>query len=240
VESHDGAFPINFLGRPLTNAYLNITNINLLVSPKDPAAAARPAVMIVAHHDAPVSSPGAGRGWEQDGGLLAPAVHVAAWVLGTSVVSAASAGGVYGGVVHDQSGVLESGLRPPTRSARLARPALVSWSCRPSATPRGQGLPAFSNRPRNAGNDSAPARRRRRRCGERWGDDGAGLESCGSRWDAAHPGTVPFQRRRGGAVPGGRASATTPLAPWAHKGGLPAPGSCGFWEDGQGWLRWGC
>lgn len=61
VESHDGAFPITFMGYAMTNAYLNVTNINIYVAPTDPAAAARPAVMVVAHHDAPVSSPGARR-----------------------------------------------------------------------------------------------------------------------------------------------------------------------------------
>jgi hypothetical protein len=61
VESHDGAFPITFMGKPLTNAYLNVTNIIILVSPKDPEAAARPMVMVVAHHDAPVSSKGGRR-----------------------------------------------------------------------------------------------------------------------------------------------------------------------------------
>lgn len=59
VESHDGAFHIEFLGHGMTNAYLNVTNINVLVSPRGEAAK-RPAVMIVAHHDAPISSPGEG------------------------------------------------------------------------------------------------------------------------------------------------------------------------------------
>jgi hypothetical protein len=81
VEHHDGAFPISFVGHDMTNAYLNVTNIIVLVSPRDEVAAALPAVMVVAHHDAPISSQGEGvrrRGgcWAGvDGGGVGPAMQ---------------------------------------------------------------------------------------------------------------------------------------------------------------------
>lgn len=47
------------MGRRLTNAYHNVTNVNVLVAPSEEPARSRPAVVVVAHHDAPISSPGA-------------------------------------------------------------------------------------------------------------------------------------------------------------------------------------
>ena len=56
VEEVSGALNLMFMGTPITNAYRNLTNIILRVSPK--RALAQPAVLINAHFDSAFGSPG--------------------------------------------------------------------------------------------------------------------------------------------------------------------------------------
>ena len=56
VEEVSGALNLLFMGTPITNAYRNLTNIILRVSPK--RALAQPAVLINAHFDSSFGSPG--------------------------------------------------------------------------------------------------------------------------------------------------------------------------------------
>lgn len=58
-----GAFAFDFVGESFINAHHNISNIVLHISRRGPMEAL-PAVMLVAHHDSPVGSPGE-RGWLQ-------------------------------------------------------------------------------------------------------------------------------------------------------------------------------
>ena len=56
MEEVSGALNLVFMGTPITNAYRNLTNIILRVSPK--RALAQPAVLINAHFDSAFGSPG--------------------------------------------------------------------------------------------------------------------------------------------------------------------------------------
>ena len=56
MEEVSGALNLLFMGTPITNAYRNLTNIILRVSPK--RALAQPAVLINAHFDTSFGSPG--------------------------------------------------------------------------------------------------------------------------------------------------------------------------------------
>ena len=56
MEEVSGALNLVFMGTPITNAYRNLTNIILRVSPK--RALAQPAVLINAHYDSAFGSPG--------------------------------------------------------------------------------------------------------------------------------------------------------------------------------------
>ena len=56
VEEVSGALNLMFMGTPITNAYRNLTNIIIRVSPK--RALAQPAVLINAHYDSAFGSPG--------------------------------------------------------------------------------------------------------------------------------------------------------------------------------------
>lgn len=56
VEEVSGALNLVFMGTTITNAYRNLTNIILRVSPK--RALAQPAVLINAHFDSAFGSPG--------------------------------------------------------------------------------------------------------------------------------------------------------------------------------------
>ena len=56
MEEVSGALNLVFMGTPISNAYRNLTNIILRVSPK--RALAQPAVLINAHFDSAFGSPG--------------------------------------------------------------------------------------------------------------------------------------------------------------------------------------
>lgn len=51
-----GAVPMSFMGRPFTNAYRNLTNIVVTITPR--GMEGRRALLIAAHQDTAVSSPG--------------------------------------------------------------------------------------------------------------------------------------------------------------------------------------
>ncbi|WIA36529.1 hypothetical protein OEZ86_007823 [Tetradesmus obliquus] len=57
-ENYTGSFDFDFVGERFVNAYHNISNIMLQVSRQ--GSEQQPAVLLVAHHDSPVGSPGAG------------------------------------------------------------------------------------------------------------------------------------------------------------------------------------
>lgn len=56
VEEVSGALNLVFMNTPITNAYHNLTNIIMRVSPK--RALGQPAVLINAHYDSAFGSPG--------------------------------------------------------------------------------------------------------------------------------------------------------------------------------------
>jgi hypothetical protein len=56
VEHYTGSFDFDFVGERFVNAYHNISNIILHISRK--GSEQQPAVLLVAHHDSPVGSPG--------------------------------------------------------------------------------------------------------------------------------------------------------------------------------------
>lgn len=56
MEHYQGDFPVKFMGQQFWNSYHNITNIMLHIARK--GSEHKPAVMVVAHHDSPVSSQG--------------------------------------------------------------------------------------------------------------------------------------------------------------------------------------
>ncbi len=56
MEEVSGALNLMFMGTPITNAYRNLTNIIVRVSPK--RALGQPAVLINAHFDSAFGSPG--------------------------------------------------------------------------------------------------------------------------------------------------------------------------------------
>eukprot|EP00775_Hariotina_reticulata_P013769 gene13769-13890_t len=58
MEHYTGSFDFDFVGERFVNAYHNISNIILHISRRD--SEHQPAVLLVAHHDSPVGSPGAG------------------------------------------------------------------------------------------------------------------------------------------------------------------------------------
>lgn len=66
VEHYQGDFPVKFMGQQFWNSYHNITNIMLHIARK--GSEHKPAVMVVAHHDSPVSSQG--ERWRVTAGVL--------------------------------------------------------------------------------------------------------------------------------------------------------------------------
>ena len=58
MEHATGALNMVFVHHVITNAYQNLSNVVLVIEPTDAAAAAKPALLLNAHFDNTLGSPG--------------------------------------------------------------------------------------------------------------------------------------------------------------------------------------
>ena len=74
LESVSGDMDMHFLNADLTNAYRNLSNVVLALVPA--AAAGAPALLLGAHFDSTLDTPGASSFWRSGASCHSAAAHV--------------------------------------------------------------------------------------------------------------------------------------------------------------------